>query len=67
MSNSNQLAGANVLTLVRMNGRWFVLKRAGDQVQVRPVARAPEKRLKRRRGSCVVLPFPARVGGELGP
>lgn len=58
MSNPNQLAGANVLTLIRMGGRWFVLKRAGDQVQVRPVVRKQVPRPKRRHEPGLVVPFP---------
>lgn len=61
MEKSNQLAGANVLSLVRMGGKWFVLKRVGDQVDVRAIAQVVRPR-RRRKVSGVVIPFPARVG-----
>lgn len=61
VEKSNQLAGANVLSLVRMGGKWFVLKRVGDQVDVRAIAQVVRPR-RRRKVSGVVIPFPARVG-----
>jgi len=60
VAKTNQLAGANVLTLMRMGGKWFVLKRVGERVDVRPVGQVVRR--KRRRVSGVVIPFPARAG-----
>lgn len=61
MEKSNQLAGANVLSLVRMGGKWFVLKRVGDRVDVRAIAQVVRPR-RRRKVAGVVIPFPARAG-----
>ncbi len=61
MAKTNQLAGANVLTLMRMGGKWFVLKRVGERVDVRPVGQVAKKR--RRKVPGVVIPFPAASGG----
>lgn len=58
MAKTNQLAGANVLTLMRMGGKWFVLKRVGERVDVRPVGQVAKKRHRKIPG--VVIPFPAR-------
>ncbi|HAL21208.1 MAG TPA: hypothetical protein DCP40_00510 [Stenotrophomonas sp.] len=60
VEKSNQLAGANVLSLVRMGGKWFVLKRVGDRVDVRAIAQVARRR--RRKTLGVVIPFPARAG-----
>ncbi|HFF3032675.1 TPA: hypothetical protein ACGCGJ_001189 [Stenotrophomonas maltophilia] len=60
MAKTNQLAGANVLTLMRMGGKWFVLKRIGDRVDVRAIAQVVRRR--RRKVPGVVIPFPARAG-----
>ncbi len=60
MAKTNQLAGANVLTLMRMGGKWFVLKRVGERVDVRPVGQVVRR--KRRRAPGVVIPFPVRAG-----
>ncbi len=61
MAKTNQLAGANVLTLMRMGGKWFVLKRVGERVDVRPVGQVAKKR--RRKVPGVVIPFPVASGG----
>lgn len=61
VEKSNQLAGANVLTLMRMGGKWFVLKRVGERVDVRPVGQVVRQR-RRRMVHGVVIPFPARAG-----
>jgi len=61
VAKTNQLAGANVLTLMRMGGKWFVLKRVGERVDVRPVGQVAKKR--RRKVPGVVIPFPAASGG----
>ncbi|MCO7500349.1 hypothetical protein NJG17_10610 [Stenotrophomonas maltophilia] len=61
VEKSNQLAGANVLTLMRMGGKWFVLKRVGERVDVRPVGQVVRQR-RRRKVHGVVIPFPARAG-----
>lgn len=60
MAKTNQLAGADVLTLMRMGGKWFVLKRVGERVDVRPVGQVVRR--KRRRVPGVVIPVPARAG-----
>lgn len=60
MAKTNQLAGTNVLTLMRMGGKWFVLKRIGERVDVRPVGQVARR--KRRRVPGVVIPFPANTG-----
>ncbi|KRG49299.1 hypothetical protein ARC23_14530 [Stenotrophomonas beteli] len=60
MAKTNQLAGANVLTLMRMGGKWFVLKRVGERVDVRPVGQVVRSR-QRRKVPGVVIPFPARL------
>ena len=56
VEKSNQLAGANVLSLVRMGGKWFLLKRVGDRVDVKPVGQIARRR--RRKVPGVVIPFP---------
>ncbi len=56
MKKTNQLAGANVLTLMRMGGNWFVLKRVGERVDVKPVGQIARRR--RRKVPGVVIPFP---------
>lgn len=61
MAKTNQLAGANVLTLMRMGGKWFVLKRVGERVDVRPVCQVAKKRSRKVPG--VVIPFPVASGG----
>ncbi len=61
MAKTNQLAGANVLTLMRMGGKWFVLKRVGERVDVQPVGQVVKKR--RRKVPGVVIPFPVATGG----
>lgn len=61
MAKTNQLAGANVLTLMRMGGKWFVLKRVGERVDVRPVGQVAKRR--RRKVPGVVIPFPVASGG----
>lgn len=61
MAKTNQLAGANVLTLMRMGGKWFVLKRVGERVDVRPVGQVAKRR--RRKVAGVVIPFPVASGG----
>lgn len=60
MAKTNQLAGANVLTLMRMAGKWFVLKRIGERVDVRPVGQVVRPR-RRRKVPGVVIPFPVRL------
>lgn len=60
MAKTNQLAGANVLTLMRMGGKWFVLKRVGERVDVRPVGQVVRPQ-RRRKVPGVVIPFPARL------
>ncbi|OHY64654.1 hypothetical protein BB780_17690 [Stenotrophomonas maltophilia] len=57
MAKTNQLAGANVLTLMRMGGKWFVLKRVGERVDVRPVGQVVRPP-RRRKVPAVVIPFP---------
>ncbi len=57
MSKISQSAEANVVTLIRQNGRLFVLKRVGKRVHVRAAPQRPERRTE---GVCLVLPFPAR-------
>lgn len=61
MAKTNQLAGANVLTLMQMGGKWFVLKRVGERVDVRPVGQVAKRR--RRKVPGVVIPFPLASGG----
>lgn len=61
MAKTNQLAGANVLTLMRMGGKWFVLKRVGERVDVRPVGQVAKRRQRKVPG--VVIPFPVASGG----
>lgn len=56
VEKSNQLAEANVLSLVRMGGKWFLLKRIGERVDVRPVGKIARRR--RRKVPGVVIPFP---------
>lgn len=57
MSKISQSAEANVVTLIRQNGRLFVLKRVGNKVRVRAVE---QRQRPRTEGVCLVLPFPAR-------
>lgn len=60
MATTNQLAGANVLTLMRMGGKCFVLKRVGERVDVRAVGQVVRTR-RHRKVPGVVIPFPARL------
>jgi hypothetical protein len=54
----NQSAGENVLEIVRVAGRCFVLQHIGDRARVTQIHRSD--RVAPAYGSGTVVPFPAR-------
>ncbi len=55
---SLQQGRSNVLSLIRVGGRWFTVERVGRKVNVLPVKQAV--RVPPDNGTGVVVPFPAR-------
>lgn len=58
MSKISQSAEANVVTLVRVGGRCFALRRIGERVHVTPIKQRDRPTLVFVSGN--VVPFPAR-------
>lgn len=58
MRKRDQSAETNVLSLIRVGGNWFTVRRDGEKVDVERVKQAV--RVPPEHGTGVVVPFPAR-------